>query len=481
MSDASWTVLLFSGELVVKILMIFVVLMQRKKTPSAKLAWILLLVALPFIGSAIYLLVGTTRLGALRRRRHKEILKLIPSGFASHCPEEGHVQECVVDEFQPIASIAEAVGASTVIAGNDATLFGDSDKMISSLEKDIDEATEHCHVLSYIMLDDLAGKKIANALTNAVARDVKCRLLIDGVGSKVFLLSETCKKLKESGVQVTAALPANILRAALVRLDLRNHRKIAVIDNSIGYVGSQNIAEPSFAPKPKYAPWIDASVRLVGPAVRELQAVFIQDWFMDTDENLSSILQQPLDPITDGFKVQFMATGPNSNNRALPDLLQTMFHSAREELVITTPYFGPDIATESALCIAANRGVKTHLVLPARNDSFLVAAASKSRFARLNQAGVHIHEFHAGLLHAKTITIDKNFALIGSANLDRRSLELNFEISMLAFDSDFASHLRFLQQSYIESSTVVKTGEIAQWSVGQRLWQNIIGLISPIL
>ncbi len=481
MNEASWTVILFIGELIVKVFMILVVLLQRKKTPSAKLAWILLLVALPFIGSAIYLLFGTTRLGALRRKRHRKIVKLIPSGYASHCPEGGHTQSCAVGDYQPIANIAEAVGASTVIGGNVAELFGDSEKMIASLANDIDEATTHCHVLSYIMLDDRAGAKISAALSNATSRGVACRLLIDAVGSKDFLHSTTCKKLRESGVSVTAALPANLLRAALVRLDLRNHRKIAVIDNAIGYVGSQNIAEPSFAPKPKFAPWVDASIRLVGPAVRELQSVFVQDWFMDSDENLSSMLQEPVHTIDDGFPVQFMATGPNSNNQSLPDLLQTAFHSAREELVITTPYFAPDTSTESALRIAANRGVCTHLVVPARNDSRLVAAASRSRFARLIDAGVHIHEFHGGLLHAKTVTIDKRLALIGSANLDRRSLELNFEISMLAYDSNFASHLRFLQQSYIESSRLLSTKTVSNWSIGRRAWQNAVGLIAPIL
>ena len=162
-------------------------------------------------------------------------------------------------------------------------------------------------------------------------------------------------------------------------------------------------------------------------------------------------------------------------------MLQTAFHSAREELIITTPYFAPDTSTESALRIAANRGVDTHLVVPARNDSRLVAAASKSRFARLLEAGVHIHEYHGGLLHAKTMTIDRDLALLGSANLDRRSLELNFEISMLVYDSDFASQLRFLQHSYIDGSSHLSLKEVASWSLGQRLWQNTVGLIAPIL
>ncbi len=489
MNTSSWPLILFFSELLIlffselalKVLMIAIVILQRKKTSSAKLAWILLIIFIPFVGTLLYLLLGTRRLGAMRRRRHRKIIDQIPQCIAAHncCQNIGSAK--INTKFHSISSVAETVGASFVLDGNNAILFGDSDKLIASLAQDIESSKHHCHVLSYIMLEDDAGKHIATALINASKRGVVCRLLLDGMGSKAFLKSQTCQQLKDGGVHVVTALPANILRAALVRLDLRNHRKIAVIDNSIGYMGSNNIAEPSFAPKPKFGPWVDASVRLTGPIVRELQAIFIQDWFVDSDEDLAVLLKEPLVIPPDGFPAQLMATGPNSNNQALGQLLQTAFFSAQEELVITTPYFCPDDATESALLISAKRGVETHLVLPAKNDSQLVAAASRSGFAKFVNAGVRIHEFHGGLLHAKTLTIDRKVALIGSANLDRRSLELNFEINMLVFDSDFASELRFLQTSYMEQSTQVLANTVANWSIPRRLWQNAIGLISPIL
>lgn len=481
MISFSWPVILFSVELSLKIVMIAIVILQRNKTPPAKLSWILLIVFIPFVGSCLYMLFGTRRLGALRRKRHKKIIEAIPQSIASHdcCPEINCAK--VVEQFQPIATIAETVGASFVLSGNNAQLFGDSKKWVVALAEDIDRATKNCHLLSYIMLNDEAGELLADTLLRAVARGVECRLLLDSIGSKDFLHSQTCHRLRDAGVQVTNALPANILRATLVRIDLRNHRKIAVIDNAIGYMGSNNIAEASFAPKKKFAPWVDASVRLTGPIVRELQAIFIQDWFMDSDENLASLLQEPLQVEEHGFPAQLMATGPNSNNLALSQLLQTAFFSAKEELVITTPYFSLDETTESALLICAKRGVETHLVLPARNDSKLVAAASRSSFAKLLDAGVRIHEFHGGLLHSKTMTIDRNLALIGSANLDRRSLELNFEVNMLVYDTDFASEIRFLQSSYIEQSTPISEQTVSQWSIPQRLWQNAIGLIAPIL
>lgn len=481
MTHLSATVILFITELLVKLLMIVVLLLSKKKSDSAKIAWLLLIIVLPFIGTIIFLLIGTRRLGSRRRKRHKQILKDIPQNITFHvqCPKLTNSK--VVEKYNSISHIAELIGGTEVLGGNHAMLFGDSDKFIDALAADIKNATRQCHILSYIMLDDDAGKKIADALIDASKRGVTCRLLLDSMGSKNFLKSNTCKRLRDSSVYVTAALPANLIRALFARVDLRNHRKLAVIDNKFGYMGSNNIAEPSFAPKPNFAPWVDASVRLTGPVVRELQTIFVQDWYMDSHEDLSALLKEPLDIDDSGFSAQLMATGPNSKNLALSQLLQTAFFTAKTELIITTPYFSPDDSTESALIISAERGVDTHLVLPARNDSKLVQAASRSRYANLLNAGVHIHEFEGGLLHAKTMTIDRELSLIGSANLDRRSLDLNFEVSLLVYDEDFASELHFLQSTYITQSTLVPVDLPAHWSVPRRLWQNAVSLIAPIL
>jgi cardiolipin synthase len=267
----------------------------------------------------------------------------------------------------------------------------------------------------------------------------------------------------------------------LARIDLRNHRKIVVIDGAIGYCGSTNIADAAFAIKPKFAPWVDASVRIHGPVAWDLQMLFVEDWFLGTEESLDEMLHyQPLAQ-PDGVPGQLIGTGPSSYNEALRQLIQSAFHMARQELIMTTPYFVPDEATLSALCTAARRGVQTILVLPARNDSPLVAAASRSQYAMLLDAGVEIHEFQRGLLHAKTMTIDRNLAMIGSANLDRRSFELNLEVSLMVYDQDFASQLRFLQRGYMDASRPV---DRAAWN--RRPWptqlvQNAAGTLGPLL
>ncbi len=481
MPDLSWPTILLIIELSLKAAMIAVVLLRKGRSPAVRLAWIVLIIALPFIGSLSYLLLGTTRLGRKRIRRHATIVAEIPASLEAHAPELEKIIGRVPKAYQSIANLAEAVGASMVVGGNHAELLSETEKLLETLVADIDAAEDHCHLLYYIVLDDQAGQAICGALQRAAGRGVTCRLLVDAVGSKAFLKSSLPGSLRGAGVEVVAALPVNIIRSAFARMDIRNHRQVAVIDGRIGYLGSQNIAEASFAPKPEFAPWVDASVRVEGPVVHDLQALFVQDWYMDTDASLAYMLGSPVCNADNTMPVQIMATGPNFDSLALRELLQTAVFAAREELVLTTPYFAPDEATEAAICIAALRGVQTHLVVPAQNDSKMVAAASRSRYQRLQAAGVNIHEFKGGLLHAKTITIDKATAMIGSANLDRRSLDLNFEVSMLVYDSDFASQLRFLQSSYMTKSTVLPSHAAADWPLHERLWNNAMGLISPLL
>ncbi|TVQ57131.1 MAG: cardiolipin synthase, partial [Phycisphaerales bacterium] len=277
------------------------------------------------------------------------------------------------------------------------------------------------------------------------------------------------------------ALPANLLRVAFSRVDLRNHRKITIIDGKIAYTGSHNIACEDFAPKKKYSPWHDISVRVQGPIVRDLQMIFVEDWYLDTDESLEELLDISPGVIEDGVSAQIMGSGPNAYNEAMRQLKHAAFHTAREELLITTPYFVPDEATATAICSAARRGVETTLIVPARNDSRLVAIASRSYYDMLLEAGVRVHEYQDGLLHAKTTTIDREFALVSTANLDRRSFELNFEVSVAIYDSDCASQLRYLQRSYLSRSKPVRLKAWRQRGLPRRLWQNAIGILSPLL
>ncbi len=314
---------------------------------------------------------------------------------------------------------------------------------------DIDAAADHVHVLFYIWLPDRNGCRIAEALKRAAARGVTCRAMADDLGSRSLIRSEHWAAMRAAGVHVAAGMPIGnpLLRALNGRIDLRNHRKIVVIDDRITYCGSQNCADPEFLVKAKYAPWVDAVMRFEGPIARQNQFLFASDWMTYVDEDLDAILRAPLPaPVPGGFVAQVIGTGPTVRYSAMPEMFAALLFAARREVVLTTPYYVPDESMHNALCTTAYRGVDTTIVFPARNDSRVVGAASRSYYADLLGAGVRIHEYEGGLLHTKSVTVDGEVTLIGSANMDRRSFELNYENNILFHDCALTASMRARQQ-----------------------------------
>jgi cardiolipin synthase len=457
------------------------VVLRPHRQPESRLAWLLVMLLLPGLGLVAYLLLGETQIGRRRATRLRAALDALPdpahiAGDPAELPER----------FAGLARVARSINGFATVAGNRAQLMPDSNATIDALVADIAAAEDHVHVSFYIWLADRNGLRVARALEDAARRGVSCRALADGLGSRAFLRSPHWRSLREAGVQVASALPIGnpVLRALRGRIDLRNHRKIVVIDGAITYVGSQNCADPEFLVKAKYAPWVDAMVRVEGPVARQNQHLFASDWMEQVDERLHSLFE-PSDPSRErghaGFSAQMLGTGPTVRASAMPELFASLFHAARTELVITTPYYVPDASLQAALCGSAHRGVQTTLIVPARNDSWLVAAASRSYYAELLEAGVRIYEFEGGLLHTKSVTVDGAVTLIGSANLDRRSFDLNYENNMLAFDPELTRAVRQRQDEYRNRSRAVERSDVAAWPVRRRIWNNAWAMLGPIL
>ncbi|MBX3354901.1 MAG: cardiolipin synthase [Phycisphaeraceae bacterium] len=457
------------------------VVIRKGDRPSVALAWVVVVMTIPIAGVIAYLLLGEVWFGRYRMRRHKEILARLDRPEV-HIHKDPRARSSTLSPVeQQLARLAESVSNSHATAGNRLSLHGDTDEMLDRMVEAIDGASHHVHLLTYIYLADAAGERIGDSLRRAAARGVKVRLMVDGLGSRAFLRSPLRRAIEGGGVQVAEALPVHFLRGLARRIDVRNHRKLLVVDGLIAFTGSQNIAAAGFAPKARYAPWVDCSVRIEGPLVRELQLIFLEDWFLDTNESLEDLLSVHPPVLDNGIAAQTVATGPNFNNAAMTSLVQAAVQVAREELVFTTPYFVPDAALHQSMAIAARRGVEVHLVVPQRNDSRLVGLASRSHYESLMDSGVHIHEFTRGLLHAKTITVDRSLAMVMTANLDRRSFEINFEQSVLIYDTDFASQLRFHQQGYMDQSVVLSPHAWRHRRWQDRLAQNAAGLLSPLL
>lgn len=289
--------------------------------------------------------------------------------------------------------------------------------------------------------------------------------------------------MRESGCEVRVALPVGNPLWTLIRgrVDLRNHRKLLILDNRIAWCGSQNGADPEFRIKPSYAPWVDIMSRWEGPVAGQCQYLFVSDWIAEGGDDISSLLDEPAQEAGGDIFAQVLGTGPTSEFDAMPACFSELIHTAREELVITTPYFVPDEQLLFALTSAGRRRVRTVMLFPRRNDSWIVAAASRSYYKDLIDAGVEIYEFRPGLLHSKTMVVDRRVGLIGSANLDRRSFELNFENNILFDDPVFAAAIRRRQDEYLAQCDRVTRQDVAAYGLVLRLWQNLLATLSPML
>lgn len=455
------------------------VLLRPRLDPSARLAWIMVLEALPLLGIVAYLLFGEVRMNRAEVQRMADIRDRL-TGL--RLPGSRVLSE-PSNFVQPVVAANTAVGGMSAVTGNRLRLLEESDAAIDSIVDAIDTARDHVHVLFYIWLPDSSGRKIAEAIIRAESRGVECRVIVDALGSRGLVRSELWQQMTDAGAECVTAFPWGLpfISFLFQRVDLRNHRKIVVVDNRIAFTGSRNCSDMAFAVKPRFAPWVDILVAVEGPVVRQLQGTFLADWMSYTGRDLGDMLKL-VDAVAEpGIAAQVVATGPDRREGSVSDCLSTMIHAARERVTITTPYYVPDTALDAAIRAAARRGVEVTMILPARNDSLVVGATSQGFYYGLLAAGVRIFLFQPGLLHAKILTVDGRMTMIGSANLDRRSFELNYEVNMALFDTGFVTELDQRQQSYVMRSREISLDEVRNWSWVRRMRNNLLALASPLL
>lgn len=470
---------------VLMVLLVLRVLLRPHREPASRIAWVAVIAAVPAVGMLAYILFGEVNIGRRRVARHRQVLQKMPplASVAAAADQEFHLVPRIPAEYEHLFRVGHSISGWPALGGNSAYLLADSNAAIDAMIADIDAAQQHVHVLFYIWLPDHNGGRMAEALQRAARRGVKCRAMVDDLGSRGFRRSPYWGALSAAGVQTASALPIGnpLLRPLRGRIDLRNHRKIVVIDGHVTYCGSQNCSDPEFRVKAKYAPWVDAVIRFEGPVARQNQHLFAGDWMTFADDDLTDLFRPPIDAPHSGFAAQVIGTGPTTRNSAMPELFESLIYSARQELVITTPYFVPDESMQGALCAAGYRGVETTMIFPARNDSWVVAAASRSYYADLLNSGVRIFEYVGGLLHTKSVTLDGQVTLIGSANMDRRSFDLNYENNILLYDTALTADVRERQQSYLDQSREVTREMVASWRMSRRLWNNTLATLGPIL
>jgi cardiolipin synthase len=472
----SWPELYLISEWIIRIVML-VVVTQRRRRQNA-MAWLVVIFFFPWGGFILYLFIGEIWLPRKRIRQHKTIVRYLQnlsSRFDDH-PNMAHPE--LSAGLQLASKIAEQLGNMPILSGNRVEFFPENESLFDRIVEDIDAARHHVHLLFFIFADDATGKRISDAVARAARRGVTCRVLVDAQGSRIMLRA-LADRMRTAKVDVREMLPVSLLRRGFSRVDLRNHRKLVVIDGLVAYTGSHNVVDSSYGHK--NLAWHDLSARITGPVVLELQAVFTADWYFESEEILDTVDVFPEPQRAGDVPIQTLPSGPSYPTENYLLMALGALHAARRRVIITTPYFVPDDSLIQAMRLAVLRGVKVELIVPKQSDKRLLDAVAGSFYDELLEAGVNIHRYRPGLLHSKTLTVDDEIGLFGTSNFDIRSFAINFELSLILYGREVTTQLRVQQERYIAASRQLTQSQWNERSTPRRVLEGIARLVSPLL
>ncbi|MBK6880695.1 MAG: cardiolipin synthase [Elusimicrobia bacterium] len=450
------------------------VAISRKRDPAVTLAWVLGFFLLPVVGMLLYVFFGYQRF-ALRRRAAPNPLHrlLLLKESAERFPGGEPLAKT------PMETLAEALTDFPALGGNRVDVYTRSDDTEEALTRAIRLARHHVHMCYYIFEPDRTGLRFRDLLIEQARRGVECRVLMDAVGS-YRIGPSFLKPLQQAGVKTAFFNPFRTFKRPWA-FNARNHRKLTVVDGTIGFMGSQNIGHHFWRSGSRRIQWRETDIRLEGPATVELQTVFAEDWHFATGENLLGDAYFP-PPTTRGVtRAQLLPTGPNKRENILGMIFLEALHSARHRVTLTTPYFIPTPSMTLAMQTAARKGVRVDLLLPRRTDHPVVTWAARSWYKELLESGVHVYEFNEAFIHSKVVTVDGRWALMGSANMDTRSFLINFELSLLLDDADTAGHLEKQFDRMVDGAVRVKADPLAELSFTRQFWEGLCRLLSPLL
>ena len=464
---------------VVYVVLLSTWIVLEKRRPLATLAWILGLSLLPVAGLLVYYLLGPRKLERQRRKRERAARRLRSSAPELQAVAAPSVRSLPDDlQLRQLVTLAWNNAEAPLTDGNEVTALQDGHDCYAALESAITEAQHHVHLAYYTYQPDATGQRFRDLLTRKAREGVEVRLLVDAVGSSA-LTRRFLAPLRDAGAEVATFNPVRL--PGLRPVNFRNHRKLVVVDGQVGFTGGINIGD-EYLGRGANGPWRDTHLRIDGPAVASLQAIFVEDWHFAT----GTALQQPglfearRHPDRDQ-RVQVVGSGPDRDWQTIQQLYVTAIGQARERVRLSTPYFVPDEVMLAALEVASLRGVEVELLLSRRTDAPLVRAAARSYYDDLLRAGVRIFEYQPGFLHAKQLVVDTCFAAVGSANFDPRSFRLNFEASALIHGGPLPLELATRFDSDLTRSQEVLLGARRRLGLAQRLAEAGARVLSPML
>jgi len=456
-------------------LIAFVVVPFRRSAAEAR-SWLLIFLAVPWVAVVIYWLIGRPHYSAERKARFDKIPSLIEKASDLSTLNLNQLAPRLGEDNTAIANLVRGIGPFSPVDGNKTETLSDYNATYDRIVADIDSASDHVHLEFYMFSNDSVGDRIMSALERARTRGVACRILIDALGS-FGSISKIKRRMRRAGVEVCDLLPVH-RRWNNSRLDLRNHRKIVVIDGHVGYTGSQNIWEPSDHSCRRNQ---DLMVRLTGPVVAQLQALFVVDWYLETQEELLGHGLFPPLSLAGGDPAQILASGPDFPHGGVDLVFVQAMYNASREIVIVTPYFIPNDALLAAMKSAVIAGVRVRFITPRKSDHVMVGLAQRSYYAELLSVGVEIYQYGPEFLHAKHFRVDREIAVIGSSNMDLRSFELNAEVDFVCYSATTAAQLETLEEQYLMKSIKLNAEEWEARPLALKVLENSARLVSDLI
>lgn len=469
----------------IRIIALFVV--PRNRKPTAGTAWLLLIFLAPIFGALLFAVLGSTKLPKSRRQAQKTIdknIRTIVKNFQKNRDSNNILKAQAPDKYAQLAKLSESLGGMPVFSGNKVELIPEYGDVINSIVADINKAKQFIHLEYFIIALDDTTLPIFDALAGAVKRGVIVRVMYDSLSIIRYPnYKQVKKRLESDGVIVQPILAIKLPGKGYVRPDLRNHRKLVVIDGTIGYTGSQNLIQRNYHRKDEIY-YDELVVRVKGPIALQLAAVFVSDWYSETGVQLSYKDSGNIPPKIESYgssMAQILPSGPGYDDENNLKLFTGLIHSAQKKVTIVNPYFIPDDALTTAITSATKRGVEVTMINSEVMDQIMVGHAQRSFYEAHMKAGVKIHLYNAPiLLHSKFMIIDDEIVTVGSSNMDIRSFSLNLEVTLICYDPKVVKEFNKLASQYLSKSTEVKLKKWLERSKSQNLLDNISRLTSAL-
>jgi cardiolipin synthase len=484
MFETSSVVIIIDWIYALTILLVIALVVLENRSPAKTVSWIMILILIPVVGVIFYFFFGQDfrkkKIFSRKGLKSSERMLILEGKLLIQLRGKSHAQfENYPKSSLGIMKLLFNNSNSIVTENNHVQFLIDGKQTFDSILEAIREAKHHIHLEFYIFYHDKLGSIIINALCQKAKSGVKVRILFDDVGSW-RLKEKTLRWMRKSGIEIFNFQKVHFPFFSS-KVNYRNHRKLIVIDGNIGFTGGFNIADNYIEGDPELGYWRDTFVKIEGEAVWGIQNIFAADWFFTTKENITSVEYYPLASQSGKNAVQIVASGPDSDWPAILQFYFATISQAQKQVYITSPYFLPTDDIMTALKTASLRGVDVQIIIPGKSDSRVSHLGTESMILEMLEAGIQVFRYTNGFIHSKTMVADGEIVSVGSANMDFRSLETNFEINAVIYNQDLASEMISQFQTDLQKCTAISPEEWSKRPFMRRLLASIARMVSPLM